>query len=643
MSFRTLSAVLATGFLVSAALFSACANKQSTVDRAVAPSFAGPFEGRGELERPVGPYVVASVSEENVPARDGVLLATDVYLPAIDLPTEAILIRTPYDKEAFAPEVSQTGTVATFVEHGYAVLVQDVRGKHSSEGTFAPLYRDDVDSYDTMDWITSQDWSNGVVGTFGCSYLGETQVASVHLRHAAWKAAIPMSSSGANGGVAGRNKPFAQWNGGAFELAMGLAWFKKHGFSNGVDAQSSLGQEGEGFEVALALSSLPVSEALSGTAAGNSAYSEFVINPPGSLFWDEFPYLKGDERVSVPALFIASWNDYGPRDVLAQLDHFREHSGALRHAHRVVIDPGLHCDQHKLASDTIVGARSVGDARFDFFGLYLNWFDHWLRGADNGATKTPLVTYFRMGDNRWRTAPSWPVPETTLNPYYFTKSAAEGDGELDGRLSTKPPEIQSSLDYVYDPADPLPTLGAPVCCTNYDGGESLEGAFDQSANVARPDVLIFETDPLGQAVDVTGPISVILFVSSDAPDTDFTAKLLDVYPDGRAFNVVDGIQRMRWRNGFDAPAFLEPGEIYEVEIDLQATSNLFLPGHRIRVEISSSNFPRFSRNLNTGEPNHSGVEFRSATNSVHIGGVAASHILLPIVGESAPMAWAEKP
>ena len=345
--------------------------------------------------------------------------------------------------------------------------------------------------------------------------------------------------------------------------------------------------------------------------------------------WRQFPYLTGSEDVSVPALFIESWYDYGPQDTFEQFNHFRARSGALKDSHRVVMDPGIHCGQHTLTDKTVIGERPLGDARFDFFRLYLAWFDYWLRGEETGADRLPLVTYFRMGDNRWRSAQAWPPQGVVMTPFYFDRK--QTDQNAFGVLTKDQPQSSGFDVYVYDPANPSPTLGAPVCCTTAADGQSLEGAFDQSPNARRKDVLIYETEPLKHAMDVTGPVTVTLFVSSDAPDTDFTAKLIDVYPDGRAFNVVDGIQRMRWRSGYDKPRLLEQGGVYEVSLDLQATSNLFMPGRRIRVEISSSNFPRFSRNLNTGQDNHSTSDYRVANNKVHRGGMRASHIMLPVL------------
>lgn len=608
---------------VIAVVVSACG------DVASAPKFDGPFEGEGKVPRPLGEYALTPVETFHLEMRDGVSLATDVYKPADRPVSETILIRTPYGREAFAPASSQTGTVATFVEHGYVVIVQDERGRGASGGRFRPLARADTDNYDTMDWITAQAWSNDVIGTFGCSSLGENQVAAAHLRHPAWKAAIPMSSSGANNGVAGRRRPFAAWNGGAFELAMGLSWFAKYGVAESVQQR---GDAPARVDPRTVMRTLPVVDALDG-APGGVTFSEFVSNHPGEPYWNQFPYLKGDESIGAPALFIGSWYDYGPAGVFAQWRHFKEFGGRYADAHRVIIDPGTHCGQHRLTDETLAGDRTLGDARFDFFALHLNWFGYWLRGEDNGADRTPAVTYFRMGDNTWRSAPSWPLPGDRSVRLYLNRSLTPQNNG-DGELSLSAPLASSSLAYVYDPADPVPTLAAPVCCTGGPDGDSLQGAFDQSKNSARQDVLVFETSPLSKPIDVTGPISATLFVSSDARDTDFTAKLIDVYPDGRAYNIVDGIQRMRWREGYDAPLFMLDGVVYSVGIDLEATSNLFLPGHKIRIEISSSNFPRFSRNLNTGAPNHLTSEMEKARNVVHLGGENASFITLPIIGSS---------
>ena len=617
--------LLRTSSLLLALAVSACAPNSTSTDNAL-NGLAGPFESAGPVPRPQGPHDVVLFEEALVPMRDGTRLATDVYLPGDSQPTEAILIRTPYSKKAFSPETSQTGTVATFVEHGYAVLVQDVRGKYGSEGRFAPTYRDNVDSYDTMDWIIDQTWSNGVVGTHGCSYLGENQVTAAALRHPAWKAAIPMASSGANAGVRDRHRNFALWNGGAIELAATLAWFSDYGGGNGVDGAQENNAEPFG-DFKDAADHLPVRDAFGKYSRRDTQYEEFVENPPGSAYWAQFPYLTGDERISVPTLFVESWYDYSSQDVFEQLQYFRDNSGPLKDDHRIVVHAGTHCSEHMLTDDMVIGERNVGDARFAFFDLYLMWFDQWLRGNASGAETLAPVTYFRMGDSRWRTAQSWP-PTAAARTQLFLSPATDTEPSA---LSYEAPVGQHKRSFAYNPLSPTPSLTPTPCCASADEASDLDSAFDQSPNKDRSDVLLFESPVLDADLDVTGPVTLVLFVASDAPDTDFTAKLLDRQPNGRLFNVVDGIQRMRWRDGFEKPAFMEPGDIYRIEIDMQATSNLFRKGHRIGVEISSSNFPKYSRNLNIHDDPHTSTRTRIARNSIYFGGETPSHLLVHVV------------
>jgi putative CocE/NonD family hydrolase len=278
---------------------------------------------------------------------------------------------------------------------------------------------------------------------------------------------------------------------------------------------------------------------------------------------------------------------------------------------------------------TMVGKRDLGDARLDFYGIYLRWFDHWLKGINNDVTKMPKVQIYVMGKNQWRGENEWPLARTQFTKYYLHSAGKANSRFGDGTLSTQPANNEPPDHFVYDPATPVPTAGGLPCCTEqYEAGE---GSFDQSEVETRNDVLEYTTPVLEKGVEVTGPLQVVLYVSSSARDTDFTAKLVDIYPDGTAYNVQDGIQRVRYREGYEKKVWMSPGEVYEVKIDLQATSNYFGPGHRIRLEVSSSNFPRFDRNLNTGGNNYDETKWVVANNTVHHSGVHASYILLPVI------------
>jgi putative CocE/NonD family hydrolase len=572
-----------------------------------------------------------------VPMRDGVELSTDLFYPdgaAGKLPT--ILVRTPYNKNLGA-----AGSVR-FVGHGYVVAIQDVRGKYESEGEFTVSGPDTEDGYDMMSWIVKQPWSNGKIGTYGCSYLGENQVETAKLRHPAHAAMIPQAASGSL-------QYFGALRGGAFELASSTDWF----LTQGSKIRPVLSPNGnrDGFlaatklydlavkrptvDMRTALLGLPLVDLLKRMGAAPTEWEGFLTHEPLDPWWDHLGYIKPTHQFDTPALFIDSWYDYGPGDMLRLQDLVRRNSTSERSRSNVfaVLGPTTHCAYERGAAErTVVGTREVGDARFDFFGLYLRWFDHWLRDADNGVTTMPRFQLYVMGRNQWRGEAEWPLARTEWTKYYL-RSAGRANGRLgDGTLSLTAPGREPADRFSYDPATPVPSLGGP------DWGASnpdlLPGAMDQSGLEMRHDVLVYTTAPLERGVEITGPIRLKLFVSSDARDTDFTAKLVDVYPDGRAFNVQEGIQRARYREGFDRKVWLEPGKVFELEVGLEVTSNYFPAGHRIRLEVSSSNFPRFDRNLNTGGQNWNETTWKIATNSVHHDARYPSHLLLPVIPDA---------
>ena len=294
-----------------------------------------------------------------------------------------------------------------------------------------------------------------------------------------------------------------------------------------------------------------------------------------------------------------------------------------------VIAPTAHCEEGTVETEhTVVGQRDMGDARFDYVGLIQKWFDHFLKGADNGVTNQPKVRAYMMGVNQWRTYDSWPAKQTVFVPYYLTSDGGANSALGNGRLSTEKPAKAGTDAFTYDPLRPVQSLGGSVCCFS---PAFVGGAFDQSTIEMRNDVLVYTTAPVTKTIELAGPVKVSLYLSSDRKDTDLTLKLLDVYPDGRAYNLDENIERVRWRDGWDKPVFMEPGHVYKVDIGPLQTSNAFLPGHRIRVEVTSSNFPRFDRNLNTGGNNYDEKDPLVAHNVIHHGPQYPSVIVLPVV------------
>jgi len=333
---------------------------------------------------------------------------------------------------------------------------------------------------------------------------------------------------------------------------------------------------------------------------------------------------------------VDSWYDTSVAETIERYCYFSENavSEHARNNQFLIISPTEHCRSEYTCENTIVGDRCVGDARYDYWQLYLNFFDHWLKGMDNGVTRESKIKYFVMGRNKWCQSDTWPIPGTQQRKFFLFSDGHANSRFGTGKLSEIQPDINLPIQhtrdsFVYDPGKPVPSVGGPICATATD--EAPAGSFDQQEVEERQDVLIYSTPVLTQGIEVTGPIKAILYVSSTAKDTDFTAKLVDVYPDGTAYNVQEGILRMRYRTDFLKKVWMEKEHIYRIEIDMQMTSNYFKKGHCIRLEIASSNFPRFDRNLNTGGNNYDETEWKIAKNTVHHSKEHASFLLLPIV------------
>ncbi len=597
----------------------------------------------GAQSEPHARYEVSVERSVLVPMRDGVRLSTDLYFPvdaATRLPT--ILLRTPYNKKPYYQ--SQSSIAYEFAGRGYVVAVQDKRGKYESEGLYTISKADRLDGFDAVGWIASQPWSDGKVGTYGCSYLGENQVHAAAERHPNLTVMIPQAA----GGIV---RYAALYNGGAVELAAGFGWFRGAGsklnFRAALNTPDSLFQQGVALynlaptapeaDFRASWMSLPVLGMVSRSGAAPSDFDAFVSHWPGDPWWNAFRYIDSTDRFDVPALHVNSWYDYGVKETLDMFNLLRTNAESPRgRDHQfAVISPTTHCQSERATEHTVVGERDVGDARFDHRNLYLRWFDYWLKGEENGVLDEPKLRIYVMGKNEWRAENEWPLARTRFTKYYLSGGGQANSRFGDGVLSLTPPPPpppsggETSDRFIYDPRTPVPSVGGPVCCTGTP--DAPAGAFDQSPVEMRGDVLVYTTPPLTNGVEVTGPVELVLYVSSTAKDTDFTGKLVDVYPDGTAYNVQEGILRVRYREGTDRRVWMEQGKTYELRISLHATSNYFGPGHRIRLEVSSSNFPRFDRNLNTGGNNYDETEWVVATNTVHHSARYPSHLLLPVI------------
>lgn len=632
---RALLAGLLAGLALSCGV-SAEESAPRRPDPVIAPSEIPTAVPGGRLERSVF-----------IPMRDGVLLATDIYFPPdASRPLSTILMRTPYRKG----NSSDIAWAHFFASHGFVVVVQDVRGRWESQGIYS-FYSDDQRDFGTVtDWISAQRWSNQRIGTFGCSYLGEIQLIQSGAGNPHLKAMLPEASSGGTGSAEGRYRYFSGVMGGAYELEMASRWFPTVGsiifarldpnlprkdYLDWIDRFQQYPPVPKVDDPEAMLRSLPVVGMFDRAGFPPTNFNEYVTIPLNSPLWEQRGFLSKDSKVDVPSLFVNGWYDYGIGESLAQYRFFRDKglSERSRQGAHLIITPSTHCGDVRAAesSDFVVGDRDVGDTRFPLREIYARWFDYWLNKQGVGRLDLPPVSYFLMGKNEWRNAQDMPVPGTRFTKYYLGASkrganSLAGDGSLE--TGDRPPKGRKFSEYVYDPGNPTPMISGPACC---DFQNRPPGSFDQRGVESRTDTLVFSTEPLASGIEVTGPLKMVLYVSSDAPDTDFYGKLVDVYPDGRAFLLQEGILRARYRDGFDQVELMKPGRIYRVEVDLQATSNFFANGHRIRLEVASSHFPRFDRNLNTGGSNETGVEWRVARNRIYHDGEHRSYLLLPIV------------
>ncbi|MBN8645790.1 MAG: CocE/NonD family hydrolase [Planctomycetes bacterium] len=535
-----------------------------------------------------------------VPMDDGVRLATHVYRPRGEGRFPVLLMRTPYGK----PD-QNWGEARRYVPAGYALVAQDCRGRGKSEGTWNPFFLDREDGLATQKWIGQQTWSNGDLGTSGGSYGGWTQWASAPGASPHLKCMVPVV-------------PFAEvyediaYYGGAFQLALLMGWGAAVG---GINLPPE--------KLAEAYRHLPLNTLGNQFERPVPYLNDWIHHPTYDEFWRRRGVGDSYDTVTVPVLNIGGWYDIFSKTTLDLTDRVRERSRdrAMRRNQTVLMGPWAHG----------VGVRKVGDLDFgesaavNIGEWQFQWFEYWLKGRQSGVENWPAYRLFVMGENRWRDENEWPLARTRYTPLYLSSGGRANSLRGDGLLTLDAPPTERTDTFTYDGDHPVPTAG----------GNNLVGApigpLDQSKVEERDDVLVYSTGPLPQAYEVTGPVRAVIYAASTAPDTDFTAKLVDVHPDGRAFNLCDGIVRARWRHRGAQPELLTPGRIERYEIDLWVTSNVFLPGHRVRLEVSSSNFPRFDRNANSGLPFGTDTELLEAKQTIHHGGRYASHLMLPVI------------
>ena len=581
---------------------------------------AGAQSASGPYPRPVGKHTVAVERSIMVPMRDGVRLATDVYRPT-DLtgPLPAILMRSPYNKSGSAPYANFFGS------HGYVVVVQDVRGKFESEGQYRVYAGDMTDWSDTFDWIGAQSWSNKRIGSIGCSYLGEQQIIAAQQRHPMHLAAIP-AAAGGNLGRVGRHRSYwGSVEGGANAVSINFGWMP-------VWASLDKGRRPQPqVDFATFLRTLPLIDMTDRAGSPSADWRNFLERSPDDPWWDAQGYLTAEDSVSVAALHVSSWFDMANEALMERAIFERNATNdRARKGQYAIISPTVHCATEAARNPTMAGALDVGDARLHFWDMYLAWFDHWLNGNEHAIDSLPRIQYYTIGRNVWQSSDRWPVSGMKETTFYLRSNGKANTSNGDGRLSlAAPPASERADTFTYDPANPVPSRGGSICCTG--NPKDQPGSYDQADIEQRPDVLVYTGDVLRDGLELTGPMRAVVSISSNVPDTDVTVKLLDVFPDGRVMNIVEGITRVRYRDSFDKPRMMQANTVYDVPVDLHATSWYLPPGHRVRVEISSSNFPRFDRNLNTGGRNYDETKWRVAKNSIHHTAAHPSRLILPVV------------
>ncbi|NRB48303.1 MAG: CocE/NonD family hydrolase [Saprospiraceae bacterium] len=584
-----------------------------------------------------------------MPMRDGVRLCTDIYRPKTDKPVPVIFSRTPYNFNSWGDGEIRSRTAQRAyeaVKRGYAYVVQNERGRYFSEGEWDILGVPLTDGYDAFSWMKAQPWCNGKIGTYGCSSTAEWQMAVAALDHPSHAAMVPMGY-GAGVGQVGDYMEQGNWYRGGAQQMLFTAWLYgvehdkfKPRIPPGATQEDlirisrfyDLAPENPRVDMSEALSHLPVSDIIKNINGKEEIYDKMIRRKPNDPDWYKGGLYHDDMGFAVPSFWFTSWYDVSISPNLALFNHVRNNIEDKEVADNqyLVIAPTLHCAYTRATENTIVGERSVGDARLNYDEQIYAWFDLWLKGEKNDfKEKTPRVQYYTMGSNKWQQAEQWPPKAAEMTTYYLSSGGGANSLYGDGQLLKESAKVKAAVDkFTYDPMNPVKSYGGNVCCT---GNAVRGGAFDQQQMETRSDILVYTTPPLEEGVEVTGSIEAKLFVGSDAKDTDFTIKLIDVYPDGRAYNLDETIQRVRYREGYDKEVFMKEGEVYEVNMTPMSTSNYFEKGHSIRIEISSSNFPRFTRNLNTGGNNFDEKEGVVANNQIHHSAKYPSQIKLPIM------------
>lgn len=598
-----------------------------------------------------------------IPMRDGKRMAADIYRPkdtSKKYPT--VFMRTPYNFNYWSVSLGAPRDMSAELEavkRGYAYIEINERGHFFSEGNYDILGPPVTDGDDEFSWIAAQPWSNGKVGTIGCSSTAEWQLAVTALGNPADAAFIPM---GFGAGV-GRVGPYYEqgnwYRGGAVQMLF-IDWIYNEQnqvrpmFPPGT-TQEELIRVSKAFDLAdhyppvdwsVALRHLPEKDIIKAAGGPPGIFSDpmpvatggaMIQRTPNDPAWYKGGLWNDSMKINVPGFWFMSWYDVSVGPNLAAYNFVRETARPeIANEQYAVIAPTGHCGYTRSTEHTVIGERDMGDARLDVDNLTYGWFDHFLKGEQNHVLETmPKVRYYVMGENRWETASTWPPEGSKALTFYLSGEGKANSLYGDGSLTSATPE-KTAVDHItYDPMNPVPSYGGNVCC---QGNAVVPGSMDQRKMESRNDILVYTSAPFKTGTEVSGPVNVTLYVSSDAKDTDFTVKLVDVGPDGIAYNLDETIQRMRYRDGYEkSMVWMKAGEVYKVNFQPMQTSDFFDAGHALRIEVSSSNFPRFDRNLNTGGNNWDETSGVVAHNAVHHSPQYPSQVTVTVVPNPHPM------
>jgi len=557
-------------------------------------------------------YRVAIEQSVKVKMRDGVVLAADIYRPVSDEKFPVLLERTPFNR---ADEAAMANELAS---HGYIVVLQDTRGRYESGGDFYPFRNEGSDGYDTVEWAAQLDRSNGKVGMFGGSYVGATQMLAAMGGPPHLVAIFPYVTA---------SEYYEGWT---YQSGVLMQWFTSS-WTSGLAVDTLRRQTENSLSPKEWVKELPLEQYPILKTPQSPAlvpyFREWLMHERDDAFWQKWRVSDHYGEMTVMGLHAGGWHDLFLKGSIKNFTGLQQEAKtpAARKEQRLIIGPWAHTptSPEGKVGDVVFGKSAVMDST----ATMLKWFDYSLKGINNEYSSAAPVRLFIMGENVWRDEQEFPLERTRYTKYYLHSTSRANGISGNGELTQTLPTVERKEEFDYDPMNPVPTIGGRLCC----GMALPPGPADQRPNETRSDVLVFSTPPLDKDVEATGFVTVELYASTSAIDTDFTALLVDVEPNGYARFLTDGIVRARYRTGTAKPAEVVPGQVYKYTIDLWATGNVFKAGHRIRLYVSSSNFPRFGRNLNLGEPIASSSRWKVAHQTIYHGRNYPSALILPII------------